>query len=52
MRPIFCDKCKRRIVRLETYVCVGCIALCDECYMNMGTKEFLERIGGSLKVKE
>lgn len=47
-----CDKCRREIVRLEVYVVVGDVTLCDTCYMNMGTKEFLERIGGGVKLKQ
>ncbi len=49
---VFCDKCRRELVRLETYICAGGAVLCDECYMNMSTREFLDRIGGHLVVKE
>lgn len=50
--PLYCDKCGREIVRLETYIALGCAALCGECYMNMGTREFVEMAGGRLLVKE
>ena len=49
---VYCDKCGREIERLETYINVNETALCDECYMNMSTKEFVERLGGCLVVKE
>lgn len=47
-----CDRCKQPILRLETYIAVGGVTLCDGCYMNMGTREFLARIGGELRVME
>ena len=47
-----CDQCKKPILRLETYISVGCVTLCDGCYMNMGTREFLSKIGGELRVME
>lgn len=47
-----CDQCKQPILRLETYITVGDVTLCDGCYMNMGTKEFLSKIGGELRVME
>ncbi len=47
-----CDQCRKPILRLETYIVVGCVTLCDGCYMNMGTREFLSKIGGELRVME
>ncbi len=47
-----CDQCRKPILRLETYIAVGCVTLCDGCYMNMGTREFLSKIGGELRVME
>lgn len=47
-----CDQCRKPILRLETYIAVGDVTLCDGCYMNMGTREFLARIGGELRVME
>ena len=47
-----CDKCKQPILRLETYIVVGDVTLCDGCYMNMDTGEFLAKIGGELRVME
>jgi len=47
-----CDQCRKPILRLETYITVGCVTLCDGCYMNMSTGEFLSKIGGELRVME
>lgn len=47
-----CDQCKQPILRLETYIAVGDVTLCDGCYMNMGTREFLAKIGGELRVMQ
>ena len=52
MEQPVCQRCRQKILRLETYFVVGCIVLCDGCYMNMSTKEFLERIGGEVRVME
>lgn len=52
MNKVFCDKCDREIMRLETYIGVNGITLCEDCYINMSTKEFIERIGGVIAVKE
>ena len=52
MDKVFCDKCDRENMRLETYIRVNGITLCDDCYINMSTKEFIERIGGVIAVKE
>ena len=49
---IFCEKCGREIERLETYIEVNHVTVCDTCYINMGTKEFIEIIGGIVAVKE
>lgn len=49
---VICEACRREIVRLETYIKVNEITLCEECYMNMSTKEFIELIGGIVAVKE
>jgi hypothetical protein len=49
---IICEKCGWEITRLETYIEVNGITLCDECYMNMSTKDFIELIGGIVAVKE
>ena len=47
-----CDRCGQEILRLETYIAVGSVTLCDRCYMNMPTKEFLAKVGGELRVME
>ena len=52
MEPKHCDNCGRKIMRLETYIGVNGITLCEDCYINMSTKEFIERIGGVIAVKE
>lgn len=52
MNEIYCTACGRKIERLETYIYVNGFAICDECYMNMSTKEFIEQIGGAQLVKE
>lgn len=52
MDKVFCDKCGREIMRLETYIKLNDIAICEDCYINMSTKEFIERIGGVIAVKE
>ena len=49
---VICEACGRNITRLETYIEVNGIALCDECYMNMSTKKFIELIGGIVAVKD
>ena len=49
---VICEACRRELVRLETYIKVNEITLCDECYMNMSTKDFIELIGGIVAVKE
>ncbi len=50
MENVYCEKCERKINRLESYISFSDIALCEECYMNMPTKEFLRLIGGDVKV--
>ncbi len=49
---IFCEHCGREIMRLETYIELNDIAICEDCYINMSTTEFIERIGGVIAVKE
>lgn len=52
MEQPVCNRCGQKILRLETYILVGDVMLCDSCYMNMTTKEFLAKIGGELRVME
>lgn len=48
--PIICDNCGAEISHLEEYLDVNDLILCDHCYMNMSRKEFIEFIGGQIKV--
>ncbi|MBR4874674.1 MAG: hypothetical protein IKU87_02500 [Clostridia bacterium] len=50
MEKVYCKQCERRINRLESYISLDDIAICEECYMNMTTKEFIRLIGGDIKV--
>lgn len=52
MERVYCEKCGREIFRLEAYISVESVVICEECYMNMSTVEFLERLGGKIKVVE
>ena len=45
-----CDECKRSLDFLETYIRVSDVVICDECYMNMRTRDFIEKIGGEILV--
>lgn len=45
-----CDECKRSLELLETYIRVCDVVICDECYMNMSTRDFIEKIGGEILV--
>lgn len=48
----YCDCCGKEINRLETYISVSDMIVCDDCYWDMDRKKFIELIGGSILVKE
>lgn len=48
----FCECCDRKLQRLETYISVNDVVVCDDCYWRLGRNEFIELIGGNVLVKE
>lgn len=46
----YCEVCGREIQRLETYITVNEVVVCDDCYLEMGRNEFIELIGGEVLV--
>ena len=49
---IRCEVCGRELQRLELYIDVNETVVCEDCYSKMGTIEFVELIGGTVRVKE